>query len=277
LRYDLVIFDLDGTLYEDPRVYDRYTRELSRFIPAESRGAFLQDWRRARAGRGVGRVGMGYDRSRDRLFRFAGDTISGHLDWEGTDLPAEDQVSSPSAATLFGGDRVFIGDHWGLPEALAIHYGVAQADRATAFLATRAWMTSDHHALEVTLELRATLEALSGAGARLAALSNSPADTVDDVLRRLGIRDLFSTVSASSNKPVGLIRFLGEHGAGEHVLCVGDHYVNEIAPALVLGCHALYIDRHRTGLGAENPNCTRVRSIGEALAWLRALTATPAC
>ncbi|MGH2411428.1 MAG: HAD family hydrolase [Chloroflexota bacterium] len=273
MRYDLVIFDLDGTLYEDPRVYDRYARELSRFLPAEARAAYLKDWRQARVGRGVARVGMGHDRGRDRLFRFAGDTICGHVDWEGTDLPAQDQVVPTSDASLFDGDRVFIGDHWGLPEALAIHYVVAHADRAAAFLATSAWMSGDRYELAVTLELRETLAVLTAAGARLAALSNSPADTVYDVLRRLGVRDLFATISASSKKPAGLVRFLRKYGAGDRVLCVGDHYVNEIAPALLLGCHALYIDRHHTGLGAENPNCTHVGSIGEALAWLRALAA----
>jgi putative hydrolase of the HAD superfamily len=171
---------------------------------------------------------------------------------------------------LFAGDRVFIGDHWGLPDVLAAHYGVGREDRALAFLATRAWMSGARYALEAAPELRGTLEALQAAGARLAALSNSPAETVDDVLRRLGVRDLFASVLPSSNKPAGLIRFLQEHGAGERVLCVGDHYVNEIASALLLGCHALYIDRHRTGLGAANPSCSHVGSIGEALAWLRA-------
>ncbi|HVA92851.1 MAG TPA: HAD family hydrolase [Chloroflexota bacterium] len=273
MRYDLVIFDLDGTLYEDPRVYNRYARELSRFLPNGRRAAFLADWRHARAGRGAARVGMGSDRGRDRLFRFVGDTISGFVDWQEHDLPPENQAIPRSDTPLFGGDRVFIGDHWGLPDVLAIHYGVQQEDRAAAFLTTRAWMSGDHYRLAAP-ELRTTLEALQTAGARLAALSNSPADTVDDVLRRLGVRDLFATVSASANKPAGLVRFLQEHGAGERVLCVGDHYVNEIAPALLLGCHALYIDRHRTGLGAESPNCSRVASIGEALDWLRALAAT---
>lgn len=273
MRYDLVIFDLDGTLYEDPRVYNRYARELSRFLPTEQRAAYLKDWRQARARRGVARVGMGYDRGRDRLFRFVGDTIRGFVEWDGIEVPLEDQAISWDGLPLFGGDRVFIGDHWGLPETLAIHHGVQQADRATAFLATRAWMSGEGSTLVVTQELPRTLAALAAAGARLAALSNSPAGTVDDVLRRLGVRDLFFTIAASSNKPAGLLRFLQENGAGEQVLCVGDHYVNEIAPALLLGCHALYIDRHRTGLGAGSANCTHVESIGEALGWLRALAA----
>ncbi|HXT35582.1 MAG TPA: HAD family hydrolase [Chloroflexota bacterium] len=273
MRYDMVIFDLDGTLYEDPRVYDRYARELSRFLPAGQRAAYLKDWRQARAGRGVARVGLGYDRGQDRLFRFTGDTISGFIDWDGSEVHAGDQAMQRNDVPLFGGDRVFIGDHWGLPETLAIHYGVAQADRAGAFLSTRAWMSSEKYTLATTPELHATLAALAAAGARLAALSNSPVDTVDDVLRRLGVRDLFATIAASSNKPAGLLRFLQEHGAGERVLCVGDHYVNEIAPALLLGCHALYIDRHHTGLGTGSPNCTHVESIGEALDWLRTLAA----
>lgn len=273
MRYELVVFDLDGTLYEDPRVYNRYARELSRFLPTGKRAAYLADWRAARAGRGAAQVGMGYDRGRDRLFRFVNETISDLVAWEDADLPIEEQAFSITETPLFAGERIFIGDYWGLPDALAAHHGIRQEDRGAAFLATRVWMSGDHYILKVVPRLGETLDLLREAGARLAALSNSPADTVEDILRRLGVRDRFASVVASAHKPEGLICFLREHGAGEHVLCAGDHYVNEIASALRLGCHALYIDRHRTGLGADNPACSRVKSIGEALAWLRGCAA----
>ncbi|GAC1442649.1 MAG: hypothetical protein NVSMB52_00100 [Chloroflexota bacterium] len=269
-----IIFDLDGTLYEDVRVYERYVRELSAFVPSSERDGFLSAWELAREGRGPARVGMGYDGDRDLLFRWSEGSITSYVDWSGNHLPVPDPQprtesapeKTPVEVPFFGTGRVSIGDWWALPSALARHFGVSVEGRQRAFMATREAMQDDLRLKEEPW-LRHLLQDLRGNNMTLIAMSNSPSDSVIDVLEWLGIAECFDEVIPSAVKPRGLITFL-EGTCAEDILSVGDNYVNEIEPVLKAGGSALYIDRHHTGLGSAHPHCYRIESRDAMREWL---------
>lgn len=268
-----IIFDLDGTLYEDERVYDRYAEELARFLAAPERGRFLGEWGAIKEGQAPARIGLGYDLAADRLFRHARGRIVSYFDWTGEHEEAADRadvgpVYGPDA--LFGGDRFNLGDRWGLLGSLAARYGVTTQQRDTAFLATRDFMGTPEGRLREERGLRPVLEALRRSGQRLIAMSNSPAATVDDVFGQLGVRDCIDLIISDAHKPRGLQEYLERQTEPESTLSVGDNYVNDIEPALEAGGWALYIDRHETGLGADWDRCERVPSIAAAHEWLLA-------
>lgn len=265
----MIIFDLDGTLYEDPAIYDRYAEELARFIDETRSREYLEAWEAAKRGEGVVRIGLGYDTERDRLFRYDRGRITAYLDWAGHEdaLPVEG-ATAPDDRALFGTSHLNLGDWWGIPQALAGHYGVGREQRDTAFHATRDFMATDAWAIHPEPGLPAVLDHLRSAGIRLIAMTNSPRPTSLDVLRQLGPLDRFDEVVASAEKPYGLARFLETVADPTDVLSIGDNYVNDIEPVLEVGGAALYIDRHATGLGAEYSRCGRVRSIGQVPGWL---------
>lgn len=280
-----IIFDLDGTLYEDMRVYDRYAAELARFLPVDRQQQYAADWALTKQRQGVARVGMGYDETRDRLFRFAGNRILHFIDWNGhpEPVPRPDPSTThreigagppPDAPTIevpiFGTDRFNIGDWWGLPDVLASHYGVARDERGQAFLATRAYMGSDAFHIQPEPGLRDALLTLNTGGFHLVVMTNSPAETTAEVLDHLGIHTLFAHVAPSSKKPLGMRRFLEQVSPAERVLSIGDNYINDIEPVLQAGGHAVYIDRHATELGTDRARCYHVLSIQAALEWLAA-------
>lgn len=283
LAVQTIVFDLDGTLYEDERVYDRYALELGSLLPAGQRALFLADWASAKAGRAVARVGLGYDTTQDRLFRFTANRIMAFIDWNGREEPvsaSEPDVTGKEAGEgqqpqapatevpIFGPDRFNIGDRWGLPDALAAHYGLPREQRGAAFRATRAYMGSDAFQLQAEPRLRDLLLALNAAGKYLVAMTNSPADTTEDVLGQLGLRDCFALVVPASQKPLGLKSFLDRVRDSSSVLCVGDNFVNDVEPALQAGSHALYIDRFDTCFGLAAPRCYAVPSIQASIDWL---------
>jgi len=265
-----IIFDLDGTLYEDETIFDVYAEELSKFVAPERRSRFLSDWEAAKAGRGVAAIGLGYEEASDRLFRFEDNRITAYVGWDGrvTPVEAEDSALSAAGASLFGGGRFNIGDFWWLPVAIAAHHGVSTEEQRRAFLATRAVMGSKTYALEPVPGGREMLRRLGGQGFTLIAMTNSPPETTNDVLRRLGIFALFDQIRPAADKPAGLSALLAGGGLRCPVLSVGDNYVNDIAPCLRAGGFALYIDRHDTRLGAGRPRCARVRTATEMVAWL---------
>lgn len=280
MNFHTIIFDLDGTLYEDERVYDRFAEELARFLPYDRRAQYFRDWERAKQGDLAARIGLGYDETRDCLFRFSGGRIMSFIDWQRHEEPAPAigdtslnrdarPEEPPVEVPIFGEGRINIGDWWALPDVLAAHYGVPRPDRASAFLATRDFIGSEGFRLRREPWLVDTLQGLRGGGKRLVAMSNSPAASVDDVFDQLGVRRYFSLIVTSAEKPHGLTRFLEEEAAPERVLSIGDNFVNDIEPALRAGSYALYIDRHDTRLGADSPRCYCVDSIQAVPGWLR--------
>lgn len=267
-------------------MYDRYAEELARRLPGEAREAYLREWQRAKQGESVAKVGMGYDASRDLLFRYEDGRMLAYVDWKGNLLPPPQDGSeradldrastvpgSPMEVPIFGSERINIGDFWMLPDALAAHYGLPREQRTAAFQATREYMARADVHLQLEPGQRAMLEALEAAGMRLIAMSNAPAWTVHDVVDKLGIRRYLSLVVAEAGKPLGLTRLLEESG---RVLSVGDNYVNDIEPVVHGGGWGLYLDRHGTEAGAGFSTCKRVRSVEEARQWLLAVLASGA-
>lgn len=263
-----IIFDLDGTLYEDQRVYDRFAEEIGRSLSPDRREVFLAEWQLARAGRCAAQVGLVYDVRSDRLYATDGRRLTHLVGWDGYVTATEEE---PDATGDQGGERAgrfLMGDCWSLLAALAGHHGVTEAARQEAFAATRAYMSTPECSLVPETCLLPTLRALQAEGKTLVAMTNAPEATARDVLERLGLAACFTSVVPMANKPLGLTGYLSGVDDPEHALSVGDHYVNDIEPALVAGGQALYIDRHDTGLGAEYQTCHRVASIVEACRWL---------
>jgi FMN phosphatase YigB (HAD superfamily) len=281
-RISTVLFDLDGTLYEDPAVYDRYAAELASNLSAEERERYLDEWGRARTGNAVARVGMGYDIERDLLFRYAAGRIISQVGWDGVETPVtssaaeapERPVDPPIEVPIFGHNRRNIGDLWAMADVLAMRYGVPREARSAAFMATRAYMAGDAFRLYLPDGMDECLHSLRARGLKLIAMSNSPVESVHDVFDELGIRQYFSVVMGDSGKPVGLKNWFSDIDGPDLVLSVGDNYVNDIEPALKAGAEALYIDRHATDLGSEYDACYRVSSIGSAMAWLSRMART---
>lgn len=264
---EIVLFDLDGTLYEDVDIYDRYADHLADFIAPDQRDQFLAEWQAAKEGRSRARIGLGYDLHSDRLYEHQGGRITRVVPWEGEDEPLPAHLRQ---GDIFGDGRLNIGDWWGLPNALAAHFGVSHADRERAFLATRDHMSQPDYVLHPEPGLIETLDLLRARGYRIMAMSNSPVSSVDDVFDRLGIRDHFDLIIADARKPAGLERYLGETREPARYFSVGDNYVNDIAPALAAGACALYIDRHDTGMGAGESRLFRVPSTPAMPGWLAA-------
>lgn len=271
-----VLFDLDGTLYEDPAVYDRYAAEMGSNLDPQTRERYLDHWQRAKTGGDAARVGLGFDADTDLLFRYRGGRIVSTIDWTGLETPApsaaeedpERPVGPPIEVPIFGRNRRNIGDLWAMADVLAMHYGVPREKRSAAFMATRAFMASDEFHLHLPPGMEERLRDLRARGFSLLAMSNSPLASVHDVFDELGIRQYFDAIVADAAKPVGLIDWLADGSNSEGLLSVGDNYVNDIEPALKAGARALYIDRHATGLGTEYDTCSHAPSIEAALAWL---------
>jgi FMN phosphatase YigB (HAD superfamily) len=123
--------------------------------------------------------------------------------------------------------------------------------RREAFRRAREYLQSGHCRVDVPAGLRETVERLRPV-CRQFLLSNTPAYGVFGLLQRLGLADLFDEVVCEAGKPASLPARIaavrGVFGLPAHrVLSAGDHFPNDIAPALGAGAATAYIDPFRAG------------------------------
>lgn len=174
---------------------------------------------------------------------------------------------------LAGEGGVEASDGWEAAVVLAGGRRGASRAYADAFARTRAFMLTDECALEVPDGLPELLERSAGR-ARQVLMSNTPAFGVMPLLERLGVLGLFDEIVCHAEKPerfgarlAALARVYDVAQAS--VLSVGDHFVNDIAPALELGCATAYVDPFHVGPARRSTfEATRIEELLPVLeAW----------
>lgn len=184
---------------------------------------------------------------------------------------------------LGGGGGVAAADGW--EAAVVLAGGERGASRAfgDAFARTRAFMLTQECELEVPEGVPELLER-SGGRARRVLVSNTPSYGVLPLLDRLGALGLFDEIVCGAAKPHRFavrLRALADvlDIPCEAVLSIGDHFVNDIEPALAAGCATAYVDPFGVGphgkADLEGPRFEDL--LGPVEEWLQAReTAVPA-
>ncbi|HET8605880.1 MAG TPA: haloacid dehalogenase-like hydrolase [Gaiellaceae bacterium] len=171
---------------------------------------------------------------------------------------------------LGGAGGVDAADGW---EAAVMLAGGARGHSrayADAFARTRAFMLDDACALEVPDGLRSFLERTAGSVRRVL-VSNTPSFGVMPLLRRLELLDLLDEIVCDAAKPnrfsVRLRAFADVNGLPrESVLSIGDHFVNDIEPALAAGCATAYLDPFGVGpSGRAELEAARIEDLWPAI------------
>ncbi|MDE3191025.1 MAG: HAD family hydrolase [Acidobacteriota bacterium] len=190
---------------------------------------------------------------------------------------AEDRRRAYLAALddyLAGASGNVASDGWEAAVVLAGGPRGASRAYADAFARTRAFMLTDECALEVPEGLVELIEQRP-AGTRQVLMSNTPAFGVMPLLERLGLLGLFDEIVCHAEKPE---RFAARLHALARVhdvppaavISIGDHFVNDIAPAFEVGCATAYVDPVRAGpAGRATFEAARVEELLPALAaWM---------
>lgn len=248
-----VVFDLDGTLYEDKRHFDFYMDALARrvadrFGPAASRAA-LAAYRGGIDGVHPLRPGRAYDALADLVLALDGNRVVRAWRFDGDELPPREVGRRyPGPVDPDQVDLISVGDLWWIPLCVARHFGLDRDAVREAFLETREFLAAPDTTLVPVPGLAELLRRLRGRVV-LALATNSPQPDSEAILTKLELFELLEPKSYLSRKPHGLPAVLeaaaGAAGVGlGQVLSVGDNLRNDIVPARALGCRTLFIDPH---------------------------------
>jgi len=232
----LLVVDFDGTVYRGDEPVRFYARQVAESLPSAQAEAMLSSFERYLA------VGV---RAADSC---------------------EDMVEAAALRESY--------DAWGAAVHLAQRvHGVPNEIVEASFAASRIHMLESGCELEPVTALLDTLREVRGL-ARVVLATNSPPEGLMPVLGLLGVTDLFDEVVMGVGKPDGLRRYLRAELGPDlceqswRLFSVGDHYRNEIEPAVEIGAGSGYIDR----FGRADGPATAVAATAEGvlptlLAW----------
>ena len=232
----IVIFDLDGTIYQNSVFHRGYLRTLVAGTWAEPLEADLV--RLAEA------IFAGRELDMNRFYR------RGHA--EAATVPELVQAlrkrvlpNMTYAEALQADDVVYLGDAWAVLAYLGDALGCLDGDRAnevyrlTRLQMERAGMHGDRGLYEAIMRLEQRC--------RVVLLSNSYEETVREFLRQLGFAGAFREICSSANKPYGMIASLQALDPAllarpEALISIGDHAFNDLMPISAIGGQTLWID-----------------------------------
>ena len=238
MREDIqtIVFDLDGTIYQNTVFHRDYLRFLVE-------GTGKADW----ADSLIAFADAVFRGERLVMNAFYDDAkiVAGTPE---TYFEALERALLPQLTYEEALDRagcIYTGDAWAVVTLMGKTLGLLEDGRGdTVYRRTRDKMNAD--GMRGCERLRSAIQGLDG-DFRAILLTNSYESTAVDFLRQLGFLNTFPEIVFSANKPAGMIDALRRRDAAllehpERVLTVGDHAFNDLMPLQRLGCRSLWIN-----------------------------------
>ncbi|GFR38931.1 hypothetical protein PRECH8_22270 [Insulibacter thermoxylanivorax] len=270
----VIVFDLDGTLYEDTHHFDYYAKLIEQLLPPDQQSLFAAQYRAALDNQHAVKIGRVYDAIRDLLLVQVDGEVLEAYHWDGTPL-SEDSIAElyPEPITLDLTDMVSIGDQWWIPPVIARHMGIPPQLTYEQFEEVRRWMMGPDFIMQPVPGLAEELTRLSRQR-KLVLLTNSPQPDGEAILGKLGLSEVFDLKIFMGMKPMESqdhFRRLAERYdcSYDEMISIGDNWLNDIYEPRQLGCKTIFIDWF--GTGREDDADAVVGSMREALEILKTL------
>ncbi|TWT13279.1 HAD family hydrolase [Planomicrobium sp. CPCC 101079] len=260
---NVLIFDMDGTLYQDYSFMGRYIQKMMQANHTESEiqqtVALAYD---ILEGKKSIKLGFLYD-PKELIFYSHNDlnpVIS--YNWDGIEIEMAQRGDGPLA---------YIGDPWGIAHLMGIKNNIAEETMKKAFEDVRAEMLMAAYCIIKRTDLFDEIKKLENKKAIL--MTNSPLPTGQEFVDFLEIGDVFDEYYFNGKKPHGIQalmdKLFDEGYQPQEILSIGDHPWNDLYPIHKAGGHTCLISQY------EHNDATRwsasVKTIDELVDIVRQL------
>ncbi|WKA55377.1 HAD family hydrolase [Planococcus shixiaomingii] len=261
---NVLIFDMDGTLYQDYSFMGRYIRKMMKESYSdneiEETVALAYD---ILEGKKPIKLGYLYDPEQLVFHSHQDLTPVTSYDWNGIEIEKTESGENPLA---------YIGDPWGIAHLMAIKKKISMETVKKAFNDVRSEMLMEAYCIVKRTDLFDEIKKLDNKKAIL--MTNSPLPTGQEFVDFLGIGDVFDEFYFDGKKPHGIKelmdRLLAEGYQPEEILSIGDHPWNDLYPVRKAGGHTCLISQY------EHDDTTKwsvsVKTIDELVDVVRQLT-----
>jgi HAD superfamily hydrolase (TIGR01509 family) len=246
-KVDVVIFDLDGTLYEGDQHFALMVENLKTILPKEKHQDFDRLYQLHKEGKHPLAIGKVYDVQEDVIW--AWDPFTSELtearNWDNEVVQIADAPKTLAVDEFDYIRWVPIGDGWWPPYSIARHFGLTITDTQMAYHKTKEQMANLEGYLHPTPGLKEFLTKLKQTK-KLVLVTNSEEDDVKRLLAFLGLDEIFDDVVTSAYKPTNTKKHFADilkryDVKSEQALSIGDNFMNEVAPALQMGMYGIWL------------------------------------
>ena len=233
----VVFWDFDGTVYRAPAGCRRYGEEISRSLSPADQEEYLARLDQYLSGRGDIGAADGWEAAVELAAQYP--------------LAAQYSLAAPSPPSgedERGGAGQMRAD--GRVTSKEGH-ALGQGRWHDEFRRAREYLEGGSCPLEVPAGLPEAISRMRSVS-RHVLVTNTPSFGVYGLLQRLGVAGCFDEVVCEAVKPAFLPARLSGAAAVyslkmRSVLCVGDHFGNDVAPALAAGAAGAYINAYGVG------------------------------
>lgn len=259
-----VVFDLDGTVYQNTTFHRDYLHFLVENTP-------LTDWEAALIEFADG-VFSGERLVMNRFYKTG--RVNPTTPEEFFSL-LESYLCPPLAyeEALNHRDLIYLGDAWAVVTLIGDTLGLLDGKRRD-LIYRRARRRMEEQGMSGSAALKTAIRDLSER-CKVILMSNSYAETAHEFLRQLGYDDLFPLTCSSANKPFDMITRLEEvdpliFSEPETVISIGDHAYNDLMPIKQKGGRTVWLNPFRN---IARPTCdVEVETLDDLAGYLETLT-----
>ncbi|MGG3624940.1 HAD family hydrolase [Bacillus gobiensis] len=233
-----VIFDLDGTLYQDYTFLGRYIKHLFEGTLSEAEIEIkVKEAYAILEGHHPVRLGYFYNRENEKVYAHKDLRLTKAFHWNG--IEEENLIASDEC--LF-----YIGDPWGIAKLYIDRYGLDEQTARNAFERVRQEMLCKpneiyrHHPLfDIISKLNVEKKLF---------LTNTPEPSGPEFVKHLQIGELFDTYVYDACKPDGinesLEQLLKDGYLAHEILSIGDNPWNDLYPVKKRGGRTCLISKY---------------------------------
>lgn len=241
----VVLFDLDGTLHDDPRITDFYARVLEEeMVDGTGRGLQNEVADVIQGRHPAAQIGSFVEPSRGIAISAPHWVAEKALDWNGNPVSLlDDSLLGP---IQHDGALRYLGDQWQIIGALAARRGANAHILRDAFVRARRFGNDPSTTLIRSEYLDEVLHRLSQ-GRRFLLATNTTEELARPLVDRLRLQPPFEIIRFDARKPAGCSELISHareqwNIAPSEILVIGDNLWNDLLPPAEQGCRTVHID-----------------------------------
>jgi FMN phosphatase YigB (HAD superfamily) len=247
----VIIFDMDGTLYQEDNFMERYISYLLEGTEWEQETeASIAEARKILSGKHPIKLGHFYHKLDDVvLVQNTGSFIQG-LTPEGSALDGQIFVERYESLSLNDANVIYMGDPWGVVAAIRYKYKIAEHKMKYVFERIREEMLLEPYQFKCHDEMLQTIQQLDAVEKKIL-MTNTYEKSGIDFLEYMQIIHLFDEIYCGAEKPFGIKKYIEsllEQGYQPHeILSIGDNPWNDLYPVKQIGGRTCFISPYPSG------------------------------
>lgn len=242
----VVIFDLDGTLYQDEQFHKRYLAYLLEGTQyQEQLDSLIEQIDNILYTDYAVKIGCFYSFQHDHFLQVEQGQVQRAYTWEGAEIGAAECTALYKNTGFVLNQCLYIGDTWSIVTLISRRLNIANEQLKHAFVRVREEMLSEPFAIRTHQNLLQAVANLTSLHKKIL-ITNTPAPSGIQFVNYLGLDQAFDQIIYDGNKPDGIkiiIQSLLEQQnlKPAEILSIGDNAWNDLHPVRAIGGRTVWI------------------------------------